>query len=96
MTLTVFNYMVVVALEKHFGRGSEACHVLKSTLSVANKKPEEKLLVKLFECIASAYNGDAAGEEIVTQTQRAPGESLKEDLQGLISCSRRQLHFGWD
>jgi DNA-binding transcriptional LysR family regulator len=35
--------------EKHFGKGAEACHVSQPMLSVAIKKREEELQIKLSE-----------------------------------------------
>ena len=49
MTLTELRYIVAVAREKHFGRAAEACFVSQPTLSVAIKKLEEELELKLFE-----------------------------------------------
>jgi LysR family hydrogen peroxide-inducible transcriptional activator len=49
MTLTELKYIVAVAREKHFGRAAEACYVSQPTLSVAIKKLEEELDVKMFE-----------------------------------------------
>ena len=49
MTLTELKYIVAVAREKHFGRAADACFVSQPTLSVAIKKLEEELDVKLFE-----------------------------------------------
>ena len=53
MTLTELKYIVAVARERHFGRAAEACFVSQPTLSVAIKKLEEELDVKLFERGAS-------------------------------------------
>jgi DNA-binding transcriptional LysR family regulator len=49
MTLTELKYIVAVARERHFGRAAEACFVSQPTLSVAIKKLEEELDVKIFE-----------------------------------------------
>ena len=49
MTLTELKYIVAVAREKHFGHAADACYVSQPTLSVAIKKLEEELDVKLFE-----------------------------------------------
>ena len=49
MTLTELRYIVAVARERHFGRAAEACFVSQPTLSVAVKKLEDELDVKLFE-----------------------------------------------
>ena len=49
MPLTELRYIAAVAREKHFGRAAEACFVSQPTLSVAIKKLEEALELKLFE-----------------------------------------------
>ena len=69
MTLTELKYVVAVAREKHFGRAAEACHVSQPTLSVAIKKLEEELQVKLFERSAGEVGLTPIGEEIVSQAQ---------------------------
>ncbi len=69
MTLTELKYIVAVAREKHFGRAAEACHVSQPTLSVAVKKLEEELELKLFERSASEVSMTPLGEEIVRQAQ---------------------------
>ena len=69
MTLTELKYIVAVAREKHFGRAAEACYVSQPTLSVAVKKLEEELDVKLFERSASEVSVTPLGEEIVRQAQ---------------------------
>ncbi|WP_342131895.1 LysR substrate-binding domain-containing protein [Hydrogenophaga sp. OTU3427] len=69
MTLTELKYIVAVAREKHFGHAAEACHVSQPTLSVAIKKLEEELEVKLFERNASEVAVTPLGEEIVRQAQ---------------------------
>ena len=69
MTLTELKYIVAVAREKHFGRAAESCHVSQPTLSVAIKKLEEELEVKLFERSASEVAVTPLGEKIVRQAQ---------------------------
>ena len=69
MTLTELRYIVAVAREKHFGRAAEACFVSQPTLSVAIKKLEEELDVKLFERGASEVSVTTLGEAIVRQAQ---------------------------
>ncbi|MEJ7930415.1 LysR substrate-binding domain-containing protein [Ramlibacter sp. AN1015] len=69
MTLTELKYIVAVAREKHFGRAAEACFVSQPTLSVAIKKLEEELEVKLFERSANEVSVTLLGEEIVRQAQ---------------------------
>jgi LysR family hydrogen peroxide-inducible transcriptional activator len=69
MTLTELKYIVAVAREKHFGRAADACFVSQPTLSVAIKKLEDELDVKLFERSANEVTVTALGEEIVRQAQ---------------------------
>ena len=80
MTLTELKYIVAVAREKHFGKAAEACFVSQPTLSVAIKKLEEELEVKLFERSANEVTVTPLGEEIVRQAQSVleQAASIKE------------------
>ncbi|MDE2611955.1 MAG: LysR family transcriptional regulator [Burkholderiales bacterium] len=70
MTLTELKYVVAVARERHFGRAAEACFVSQPTLSVAIKKLEEELDVKLFERGTTEVAVTPLGEQIVRQAQQ--------------------------
>ncbi len=80
MTLTELKYIVAVAREKHFGRAAEACFVSQPTLSVAVKKLEEELDVKIFERGAAEVSVTPLGEQIVRQAQQVieQAASIKE------------------
>jgi LysR family transcriptional regulator, hydrogen peroxide-inducible genes activator len=69
MTLTELKYIVAVARERHFGKAAEACYVSQPTLSVAVKKLEEELDLKLFERSANEVTVTPLGEEVVRQAQ---------------------------
>ncbi len=69
MTLTELKYIVALAREKHFGHAAEACFVSQPTLSVAIKKLEDELEVKLFERSANEVSVTPLGEEIVRKAQ---------------------------
>ncbi len=69
MTLTELKYIVAVAREKHFGKAADACHVSQPTLSLAIKKLEEELELKLFERSASEVTVTPLGSEVVLQAQ---------------------------
>ena len=69
MTLTELKYIVAVAREKHFGKAAEACFVSQPTLSVAVKKLEDELELKLFERASGEISVTPLGEEIVRQAQ---------------------------
>jgi LysR family hydrogen peroxide-inducible transcriptional activator len=70
MTLTELKYIVAVARERHFGRAAEACFVSQPTLSVAIKKLEDELDVKIFERGANEVSATPLGEQIVRQAQQ--------------------------
>jgi LysR family hydrogen peroxide-inducible transcriptional activator len=80
MALTELKYIVAVAREKHFGRAAEACFVSQPTLSVAIKKLEDELEVKLFERNANEVALTPLGDEIVRQAQSVleQAASIKE------------------
>ena len=80
MTLTELKYIVAVARERHFGRAAEACFVSQPTLSVAVKKLEEELDVKLFERGANEVSVTPLGAQIVRQAQQVieQAAALKE------------------
>ncbi|MDP9901215.1 LysR substrate-binding domain-containing protein [Variovorax ginsengisoli] len=69
MTLTELKYIVAVARERHFGKAADACYVSQPTLSVAIKKLEDELEVKLFERSAGEVTVTPLGEQIVQQAQ---------------------------
>ena len=69
MTLTELKYIVAVARENHFGRAADACYVSQPTLSVAVKKLEDELEIKLFERSAGDVSVTPLGEQIVRQAQ---------------------------
>jgi LysR family transcriptional regulator, hydrogen peroxide-inducible genes activator len=69
MTLTELRYIVAVASKRPFGRAAEACFVSQPTLSVAIKKLEEELDLKIFERGGSEVSVTPLGEEIVRQAQ---------------------------
>ncbi|MBN8749042.1 Hydrogen peroxide-inducible genes activator [Xylophilus ampelinus] len=80
MTLTELKYIVAVARERHFGKAAEACYVSQPTLSVAIKKLEDELEVKLFERSAGEVAVTPLGEQIVQQAQTVLDQaaSIKE------------------
>jgi LysR family hydrogen peroxide-inducible transcriptional activator len=69
MTLTELKYIVAVARERHFGKAADACYVSQPTLSVAVKKLEDELEIKLFERSAGEVTVTPLGEQIVQQAQ---------------------------
>jgi LysR family hydrogen peroxide-inducible transcriptional activator len=75
MTLTELRYIVAVARERHFGRAAADCHVSQPTLSVAIRKLEEELGVRLFERRVSEIALTDIGERVVEQAKRVLQEA---------------------
>ena len=76
MTLTELRYIVAVAQKKHFGQAAQACFVSQPTLSIAIKKLEQELDIKLFE--RSSKNEiriTDIGQRIVEQAQKVLRET---------------------
>jgi len=69
MTLTELRYVVAVARYRHFGKAAEACFVSQPTLSVAIRKLEEELGVRIFERSRSDVIVTPVGETLVAQAQ---------------------------
>jgi len=84
MTLTELKYIVAVARERHFGRAADACFVSQPTLSVAIKKLEDELDVKLFERSVNEVNLTPLGDEIVRQAQ-----SVLEQASNIKEIAKR-------
>ncbi|HET7525614.1 MAG TPA: LysR substrate-binding domain-containing protein [Burkholderiaceae bacterium] len=84
MTLTELRYIVAVARERHFGRAAEACFVSQPTLSVAIKKLEEELDLKIFERGANEVSVTPLGDAIVRQAQQ-----VLEDAADIKQIARR-------
>ena len=79
-TLKQLQYLVALEEHGHFGKAADACHVSQPTLSVAIKKLEEELEVKLFERNASEITVTPLGEDIVRQAQSVleQADSIRE------------------
>ena len=75
MTLNELRYIVAVAHERHFGRAAEVCYISQPTLSVAVRKLEEELGVKLFERGRTEITPTPIGERIIVQAQRTLEEA---------------------
>ncbi len=76
MTLTELRYIVAVAQKRHFGQAAQACFVSQPTLSIAIKKLEDELDIKLFE--RSSKNEiriTDIGQRIVEQAQKVLRET---------------------
>ncbi len=76
MTLTELRYIAAVAQKKHFGKAAQACFVCQPTLSIAIKKLEEELDVKLFERHSkNEIRITDIGHKIIHQAQKVLRES---------------------
>ncbi len=84
MNLNELRYVVAVARERHFGRAAEACFVTQPTLSVAVRKLEEELGVKIFERRRNDVRITPIGEQVVAQAQR-----VLEEVERLRNIARQ-------
>ncbi|MCP4076632.1 MAG: LysR family transcriptional regulator [Gammaproteobacteria bacterium] len=76
MTLTELRYIVAVAQKKHFGQAAQACFVSQPTLSIAIKKLEQELGVKLFERSSkNEIHITDIGQKIIQQAQKVLQET---------------------
>ena len=75
MTLTELRYIVAVARTRHFGQAAQQCFVSQPTLSVAIRKLEDQLNLKIFERKTGDISLTPIGERIVIQAQRVLEET---------------------
>ncbi|KKW69051.1 LysR family transcriptional regulator [Lampropedia cohaerens] len=96
MTLTELKYIIAVARERHFGRAAEACFVSQPTLSVAVKKLEDELGVKIFERSSGEVTVTPLGEKLVEQAQNVLDQAhlLKEIAQSSADPLNGPLRLG--
>ena len=89
MTLTELRYILAVARERHFGRAAEYCHVSQPSLSVAVKKLEDELQVKIFERRSNDVTLTPTGAAIVEEAEQILAR-CDTDLQVRIGRSLRR------
>ena len=71
MTLSELRFVVAVAKERNFRRASEKCYVSQPALSLAIKKLEDDLGVKIFERSRTDISPTPIGEKIIEQALKA-------------------------
>ncbi|MEX2517305.1 MAG: LysR substrate-binding domain-containing protein [Gammaproteobacteria bacterium] len=96
MTLTELRYIAAVARELHFGHAAESCHVSQPTLSVAIKKLEEELGVKLFERRQHDVSITPIGERVIAQARVVleEAETIKHIAREGLDDLKGQLRLG--
>ena len=96
MTLTELRYIVAVARNHHFGKAAEACFVSQPTLSVAVRKLEEELGVRLFERSPNDVLVTDIGATIIAQAENVL--SAADGVKLLADAARdplgRELKLG--
>jgi LysR family hydrogen peroxide-inducible transcriptional activator len=71
MNISTLKYVVALAREKHFGKAAMVCGISQPTLSIAIKKFEEELHVKLFERTKASVTLTPLGEDVLSHAQVA-------------------------
>jgi len=96
MTLTELRYVVAVARLRHFGKAAEACFVSQPTLSVAVRKLEDELGVRLFERSHNDVLVTDIGATIVAQAEVVlnAAEGVKEIAEAARDPLGRELKLG--
>ncbi len=69
-SLTELRYIVSVAKENNFNKAAQKCFVSQPTLSIAIKKLEDQLGVKIFERNKKTFIITDIGEKIITKAQQ--------------------------
>jgi LysR family transcriptional regulator, hydrogen peroxide-inducible genes activator len=77
MNLNDLRYVVALAQERNFHRAAERCFVSQPALSLAIRKLEDELGVRLFERSRSGVRPTPVGSRIVEQAQRVVEEADK-------------------
>ena len=75
MNLNELRYVVAVAQERNFHRAAERCFVSQPALSLAIRKLEDELGVRLFERARNSVRPTEIGARIVEQSQRVIEEA---------------------
>lgn len=77
MTLNELKYIVTLQQEGHFGRAAERCFVSQPTLSLAVKRLEDSLSIKIFDRSSGKVLPTAKGKLILKQAKRVLDEAEK-------------------
>lgn len=89
MTLSELRFVVAVAQELNFRRAAEKAFISQPALSLAIRKLEEELGLKIFERGKSDVTLTPAGAAIVEQAQRVLEEA--ERIREIAALGRNQL-----
>ena len=89
MTLSELKFIIVVAKEKNFRRAADKCFVSQPALSLAVKKLEEELNVKIFERSRTEVKVTPVGQKIINQAIVVLDEANK--LKDISSVGQEQL-----
>ena len=89
MTLSELKFIVAVAKEKNFRRAADKCFVSQPALSLAVKKLEEELSVKIFERSRTEVKVTPVGQKIINQAIVVLDEANK--LKDISSVGQEQL-----
>jgi len=89
MTLSELKFIIAVATEKNFRRAADKCFVSQPALSLAVKKLEEELNVKIFERSRTEVKITPVGQKIINQAIVVLDEANK--LKDISSVGQEQL-----
>lgn len=95
-TLTDLRYLTALHEEKHFAKAAIRCFVSQPTLSIAIKKLEDNLGIKIFERQNHNVIMTASGEKIIAQAYKilSEAENLNEIAKLSINPYAAPLKIG--
>ncbi len=96
MNLTELKYTVAVAQERHFGHAAEKCGVSQPSLSVAIRKLETELGVKIFERKSMEVTPTPIGLVIVERAKKVleAADAVRECAAGGRDPLKGPVRFG--
>jgi len=86
MTLKELRYLLAVADEGHFGRAAKRCHVSQPTLSIAIRKLEDDLGIRLLARNGTGATLTPVGRQVAEHAVTVLAET--ETIRELVRAER--------
>ena len=85
MVIDKLEFLLALALERHFGRAAETCGVTQPTLSAGIKQLEDSFGILLVNRGSRFQDFTAEGERVLVWARRIVGDAraMREDVHAL-------------